>query len=266
MSEDSDPAPDSPRQHQSHRANLPGGETATWRMLGRAAAYFAGGAFFAQTVLYLLDATGVLAPQTQFYLTERGMQQALIDYYFAYNERMHGIWWDVALRDILGPLGYLALMILVRALIHTAGTGKPREELAQLFVVLGASAAALSDVMFLSHVRWWRAGGFQATPDIIAFGRANEIVDNAGLYVQWAGYLVLALGFICIKPTLAAALGRRHRLSVLAYFQAGAGIALVLTNVTDADAAANVVAVASGLIVGPALAILVGRAMGSWSR
>jgi hypothetical protein len=261
-----DLAPGSRWQHQPGSANLPDAGTATWRRAGRAAAYGAGGAIMTQTVLYLLDATGVLTPPTEYHLTERGTQQDLIDYYVAYNERMHSIWWDVALRDALGPLGYLALMILVRALLHTAGTGRPGEELAQLFVTLGASAAALSDVMFLSHVTWWRTGRFQATPDIIAFGRANEITDNVGNYLLWAGFLTLAFGFICVKPTLAAALGRRHRLSVLAYVQAGAGIAVVLSNLIGAHTAANVAAVASGLVLGPALGVLIGRALSSRSR
>jgi hypothetical protein len=87
-------------------------------------------------------------------------------------------------------------------------------------------------------------------------------LDNVGNYVRWAGSLVLALGFICFKPTLAAALGTRQPWSVLAYFQAGAGIALVLCNVAGANTAANVAAVASGLIFGPALAIVAGRRLG----
>ena len=42
---------------------------------------------------------------------------------------MQSIWWNVALRDVLGPLGYLALMVLILALLHVAGTRQPREEL-----------------------------------------------------------------------------------------------------------------------------------------
>jgi hypothetical protein len=264
MSRDADTAPDSPQQYQAHHADLPSAPAATWRLLGRAAGYFACGAFLVQTVLYLLDGTGVLAPQMEYHVTGREVQQDLIDYYVNYNERMHSIWWDVALRDVLGTLGYLALMVLVWALLKTAGTQKPREELAQLFVVLGASAAALSDLMYLSHITWWRRGGFEATPDIIAYGRAFEIVDNVGNYVRWAGLLVLALGFACLRPTLAAALGKWHRLSLLAYVESLALLAFVVTNMAEADTAANVAAVASGLIFGPALAVLVARALVPW--
>lgn len=260
MSRDDNAAANMPRQH---RANRPGPPAliVTWSRLGRAAGYFAGVAFFAQTVLYLLDVTGALALQTQYQVTERGMQQDLIDYYINYNDRMQSIWWNVALRDVLGPLGYLALMVLILALLHVAGTRQPREELGQLFVVLGASAAALSDLMYLSHITWWREGGFQATPDIISHGRAFEIVDNMGNYVLWAGHLLLAFGFICLGPTLSGPLLRRRGLALLAYLEAAALFAYVFTHMLDADIAGYIAAIASGLVLGPTLAILMGHAL-----
>lgn len=252
---------------EQQRARVgPPGSAAGWGRIGRAAGYLAGGAFLAQTILYLLDVTGALTPHVKYQVTERGVQQDLIDYYISYHERMHSIWWDVALRDILGPLGYLALIVLVVALLHLVGSGKPREELGQLFVVLGASTAALSDLMYLSHITWWRAGGFQATPDIIAHGRAFEVVDNAGNYLQWAGCLVLALGLICLAPTLSEAPLRRRRLSLLAYGQAAALLTFVLTHLADADAAGNIAAAVSGLVLGPLLAILIGQALVSGPR
>jgi hypothetical protein len=112
MSRHDNAAANMPRQHPAHRPGPPA-FIVTWGRLGRAAGYFAGVAFLAQTVLYLLDVTGALALQTQYQVTERGSQQDLIDYYINNNDRMHSIWWNVALRDVLGPLGYLALMVLI---------------------------------------------------------------------------------------------------------------------------------------------------------
>jgi hypothetical protein len=194
MSRDDNDVLLTPGREPAHRARPPA-PTFAWSRIGRVAGYVAGGAFFAQTALYLLDVTGALAPQTAYHVTERGSQQDLIDYYVSYHERMHSIWWDVALRDIFGPLGYLALIVLITAMLHVLGTGKPREELGRLFVVLGSSIGALADLMYLSHINWWRGGGFQATPDIIAHGRAFEVVVNVGNYLLWAGCLVLALAW-----------------------------------------------------------------------
>jgi len=254
-----------PERQNAYRAASQA-STSVWGRIGRAAGYFAGGAFFAQTVLYLLDATGALSPQTVYRVTDRGSQQDLIDYYLNDNQRMHGIWWDVAIRDVLGPLGYLALMVLVVALLHVAGTGKPLEELGRLFAVLGASAAAVSDLMYLSHITWWRHGGFQPTPDLIAYGRAFEIVDTVGSFLQWAGYFLLAVAFTCLAPTLRGASLRRRRLSILAYGQAAALLAFVLTNLAEAELAGNIAALASGAILAPALAILVGHALATGPR
>ena len=64
--------------------------------MGRAADYFAGCAFAVQTVFYLLDVAGALAPPAMYRITERRLQQDLTAYYVSYHERMHDIWWDVA--------------------------------------------------------------------------------------------------------------------------------------------------------------------------
>ena len=108
----------------------------------------------------------------------------------------------------------------------------------------------------------------QATPDIIAHGRAFEIVDNVGNYVLWAGCMVLAFGFICLAPTLSGPLLRRRRLTLLAYLEAAALLAYVFTHMAGAEVAGYIAAVASGLVLGPALAILLGHAVvaGPWDR
>ena len=94
----------------------------TWRRWGRAAGYIAAPVFLIQTVLFLLDVTGVLAPQTAFIDTPAGVMEDLATYYVAANERMHTIWWDAALRDTLGPIGYVALMVLVIAVVRVSAT------------------------------------------------------------------------------------------------------------------------------------------------
>ena len=60
-----------------------------WRRWGRVAGYIAGPVFLFQTVLFLLDVTGVLAPQVGFVDTPAGVMEDLATYYAATNERMH---------------------------------------------------------------------------------------------------------------------------------------------------------------------------------
>jgi hypothetical protein len=54
-------------------------------------------------------------------------------------------------------------MVGVLALEHLAGTGRPRQEIGRLFIMLGAAAAGLSDLIYLSHIAWWGPGAKQAT-------------------------------------------------------------------------------------------------------
>jgi hypothetical protein len=103
--------------------------TEVWRRLGRSAAYCAAGAFLKQSALFLLDATGAFARRVAFTTSGRGLDQDLIELYVRQSERMHGIWWNVAVRDVVGPLGYLALVVAVQAMVHMAGTTPPRQSL-----------------------------------------------------------------------------------------------------------------------------------------
>ncbi len=232
-----------------------------WAKIGRACGYVAGAAFVVQTILFLLDATGILVAHLDYTVTTRGMQQDLADYSVALNERMHTIWWNVAIRDTLGPLGYLALMVLILAVAHVTGRDHPRAELAVLFTVVGAAAAAASDLLYLSHTTWWRGGGFQPTPDVIAYGRASELLDNVGTYLQWAGFLVLAAGFVCLGAIFRASPVGRPGLPALAYTQAGALLTYVTADIANVDIGRLLAALAAGVLIGPPLVVVTGRAL-----
>ncbi len=235
--------------------------SATWRRWGRVAGYIAGPVFFLQTVLVLLDVAGVLAPLTGVSDTPAGVMEDLATYYVAANERMHTIWWDPALRDTLGPIGYVALMVLVIAVVRVAGTHQPRDEIAVLLVVLGGSLGALNDLMYLSYTRWWFHGGFRPTPDIVAFGTTLDAIDNLGTYLQRAGYLLLSLGFLLLAPTFGRIRHGWRWLSLLARLEAVALVAWVLNDVAQTGTTRYIAATAAGLVLGPALTIMAGYAI-----
>jgi hypothetical protein len=231
---------------------------ASWVSVGRASAVVAAACFEAQSVLFLLDGTGLLARNVAYTVTGRGLQHDLADFYVAVNERMHTIWWDVAIRDTLGPTGYLAFMVVVLAVRRLAGDGHPRTELAVLFTVVGGAAAAASDLLYLSHVASWRGGEFQPTPDIVAYGRAAELLDTAGEYLQWAGFVVLAAGVVCLAATFRAVRPGRVVLPVMAYALAAALLASVVTRLVDSGIGQLVSAVAAGVLLAPAVALTIG--------
>ncbi|MCW2811519.1 MAG: hypothetical protein JWP61_1977 [Friedmanniella sp.] len=236
-------------------------EPEAWGRWGRAAGFTAGGAFLVQTVLFLLDATGALAPRIPFVTTPAGVMEDLATYYVAVNERMHTIWWDVALRDTLGPIAYLALTVLFLSVVRATVSRHPRDQLAVLLVMLGGILGALNDLMYLSYTRWWFSGGFRPTPDIVSFGVTADALDNLGTYFQRSGFLLLAAGFLLLAPTLGRLRTGWRWLRALARLEAAAVVAWVVTDVAETGTTRLVASIAAGVVLGPALSILAGLAL-----
>lgn len=232
-----------------------------WTRVGVIASYVAAAALFAQSALYLLDISGLLEPLITFRATSAGLQSDLANFYAAFHERQHHLWWNVALRDTVGPLGYLALMALALSVRQVVRPGRPLVELTVLFVSAGAFTAAVCDVAFLSQIATWRGGGFRPTTDIVAFGRASEVLDHAISYVLHASYLVLALGFVSLGAALRTADPTLTRVTVLSYAQAAALLAMVLFRLVGLDTTYDVATALTGLVLGPVLVICWGRAL-----
>ncbi|MBP2418888.1 hypothetical protein ACFFOM_19065 [Microlunatus capsulatus] len=226
-----------------------------WIGIARWAGTVAGLAFLGQSVLYLLDSMDILSAEVAYQQTNRGFQQDLADYYVALGERMHHLWWDVAIRDVLGPLGWLALMVLVLAVHGVTPSGRPLADLAVLFTVVGGSLAGLSDLLYLSRVSLWRRGALQPTPDLVASGRAGELVEEVSTYLQWGGFFVLAAAFVCLALTIRSSPGRPRFLSVVMLAEAAALLAFVLTAAADAWSLNDLTAVLAGMVLAPLVCI-----------
>src|SRR5690606_3020829 len=111
------------------------------RRVGAWAAHVAAAGFLVQSVLYLLDVTGALAPRVEYRASGRGFEQELIAFYVEQSSRMHDIWWDVAVRDVAGPVAYLALVIVAMAVVRVLGDEGPRVVVGRLLITVGALAA-----------------------------------------------------------------------------------------------------------------------------
>lgn len=234
---------------------------ALWARIGRYAGYLAGAAILTQSVLFLIDTTGLIEAQVGYQVTSGGLQNDLAAFYVAVNERQHRLWWNVAIRDTAGPIAYLAVMVLVLAVRSVLGRGHPRADLAVLFTVIGASAAAVSDLVYLSPIRQWKGGGFQPTPDIVASGRASELIGFVDSYLQYAGFVVLALAFLCLAAVFRGASPALRRVSRLAFLEACVLCAFVLSDLTGWDLGGSLGALGAGVLVGPAAVVLAGRAL-----
>lgn len=92
---------------ENHRS----GSTGRWSRIGRNAAYLAGAAFLVGTVLFLLDAADLLGESPEYQVTAAGPIQDDANFWVAYFEHQHGILWDIIGRDLILPVGFLALIV-----------------------------------------------------------------------------------------------------------------------------------------------------------
>src|SRR5438105_15413715 len=89
--------------------------TGGWNRIGAIAAYASGGALLVQTLLFLADKADLLGRGPTFHRTGAGLLQDIANYNVAYFARQHHILWDIALRDSLGPIGWIALVVATLA-------------------------------------------------------------------------------------------------------------------------------------------------------
>ena len=173
---------------------------AGWHRVGRTAALVAGACLAGQTVLFMLDEMGLLADSPDYVETSAGRAADLATYYAAFFAYQHDILWNIALRDTLGPVAYLALMVLAVSVANVLGPRRPVSQLIALFFVVGGLLAALSDLLYLTTTVYWRQAGWEAAPteNMIAVGRSTEAINALTTYPQHAGFTVLALGLVCV--------------------------------------------------------------------
>ena len=217
--------------------------------------------FFGQATLFLADASGLLGENPEYTETSAGRSQDLADYYVAYFEHQHTILWDIAVRDTLGPIGFLALMVLGVAVMNVVGPRRVEAQLLVLFLVVGGLLAAIPDLMYLTLTSYWRHSGWEATPteNMIALGRSVEAIHEITTIPQYAGLVVLALGLGCLGRLCRLDLVLSSRLGILAYAEAVALVGVAIASILRNDTAYNVLALATGALLGPAVAIWLGR-------
>jgi hypothetical protein len=234
-----------------------------WARTGRIAAVVAAVALLAQTLLFLADGLELLAAQPVFTETAAGRDADLATYFVAFFERQHDIAWSIALRDVLGPIGYVAVIVLARAFRQTVGRDSPRVDLTAVLVQVGALLGMLADLVYLSQLGYWRGGGYILEPffDITAVGRAAETVTHVSDYVGFAAQLVFAVAFVVLGGLCATSVFPRPRLRLLAYAEALALLGYVVAALGTSDVAFLVVAVLLGVVLTPVVVILFGRAL-----
>lgn len=234
-----------------------------WGKVGRHAGLVAGVALLAQTLLFLVDTLGFIDDDPTYRATAAGEEQDLANYFLALFEHQHALVWNIAIRDVLGPIGFVAVGILALALTRVLGRDRPDVVLSAVALQVGAAVAALADLTYLSTVGTWRLTGFSATPpaDIISAGRAYEQIDNLSTYLQLAGYSVLAIGILMLARLCRRDPEMPNGLATVATIEAVAVIGLVTASVTQSWTIFDVLAIVSGVALAPAVLVWTGVAV-----
>jgi hypothetical protein len=234
----------------------------TWARIGRWAAYLGAFGLLAESVLFLLDTLNVLAPAVREPAPGANADLRVATHYAGWFARQHSIWWDIAVRDSVGPLGLLSLVVAVVALVCWLRRSDPAAVLLVLLFGMGALLSAGSDLAYLNLVSYWRFDWSHATTtNMIASGRAVEAIDSITFYPQAAGYVLLALALCCLWA-LARTEPRIPRwVAWVALLEAAALPLVVLTSIVGPDPVYSILALLTGVVLGPLLAVGLARTL-----
>jgi hypothetical protein len=232
----------------------------SWPALLRGAAYLSAGAFLLTTVLYLLDAVNLVRAAPDFRHTGRGRVADEATFFAAFFNHQHAIWWDIALRDTLGPVALLSLAGVGLALANLWGWS-PSMQLTVGLLSFGAAFGTVNSLLYLGELNYWRYGGWTAHPatGMVAIGRSAEGIDHLTVYPEALGYTLVAVALVVLVRD-----GQRGQLgapsSALGYATATGLLGLVVSSVARLDVAYDVLAVITGIVLGPAFLVALARA------
>jgi hypothetical protein len=232
--------------------------TASWASVVRAAAYLAAAALAATTLLYLLDATDVLQTSPAYHPSGGDPLTDEAAFFAAYFNHQHAIWWDIALRDTLGPVAFLSLVAVGVGLANLWGWRRPAMQFVVGLLSFGAVFATVNSVLYLGELNYWRSGGWRPDPaaGMVAIGRSAEALDHLTLYPEAFGFTLIAVAILVLART-----GRWERsrgtTSVLGYAEAVCLLGLVASSVAGFGIGYDILAVTSGIILGPLFLIAV---------
>lgn len=243
-----------------------GEEDRAWALTGRVAAYVAAIGFLIATVLYVLDVYDVLDPSPTYVQTSAGQLHDEAQFWAATFQHQHAIVWDVVVRDVVGPIAFIALIVVGVALRRTTSGDRPERHLMVTFLGVGGVISAIASLLYLANVEFWRLpwGGIQKNGEasIIAVGRATTAIDNLTTWPEAFGYVVLAAGIVCLGSLVRREGELPRRLGALAYVTATTLVGLGVATVMDADDARSILALAVGAVLAPVLCVWIGTTLG----
>jgi hypothetical protein len=235
-----------------------------WRRVGRSAGYLAGIGLFVGTLLFLLDALNALGASPDYHGTAAGPIQDEANFWVAYFAHQRHILWDIIARDSLFPLAFVALIVLSLAIGNLVGYERPQAQLMVMFFVVGGVLSALADLIYLGGTEYWRVTGWSADPParMVSVGRSSTAVEALTRWPEAAGFLLLAAALVFLGRLAGTRPQLSSRLTLLVNVEALLLVGIAVAGVMQSDTAYNIFSLLTGALVGPAVALGLGRHFG----
>ena len=216
------------------------------------------------TLLYLLDELDVIADAPVYLEGGSDREAQLAANTVTFFERQHDVWWNIAVRDSVLPLAFLSLMVLV-CVFASRVRWRPEAILMVVFFVVGGTLVIVNDLMYLGQLQYWRHTGWSADPSgpIIALGAASDAVVSSTIYLEAAGFLVLAPGAVCLGWLCRNTPESPRGLGALAYAEAAGLLLLGLSIIIELDTLFQLSGALTGILLGPVVALALGRHLGN---
>lgn len=218
-------------------------------------------AFAVATLLFLVETTGMLAPQPVYTPTAAGQIVDEAAYHVARFAYFNQVLWNWALRDVLYFVAYLGLIPLALAVREVAGVRRAAATLTVAFLGVAAIFGCLNAIPTFANAEYWRNTGWETVPAalMVAIGRDSQALDELSRWFGLGAYAVLALGLVYLGVTCRSTPSLPRWIGPVAFVGAVLLVGLVIAaEIPGADTAYNVLGLAIGVVIAPVIAIGLG--------
>jgi hypothetical protein len=234
-----------------------------WFAIGRWAGIVAGATLLAASLLQAAADQGWVGTEPAFRETEAGPLVDVATFYADAFSFEHDVLWNLAIRDTLFPIAFMAIIVVGLATRRIVGARRADTELLATTLLVGAMFSAMNPLIYLSQTTWWRETGWTADPpeNMVAVGRAGEAIMNLTRFFQTSGALLLAIGLLLLWSVIRSTHMLPSGLGVVAVVL-GVGLAIAaIAEVFDVRWLWDIGTGAFGVILGPILLVWLGRSL-----
>jgi hypothetical protein len=237
-----------------------------WPGLARRWGLLAGTSFIVATLVWSVDALGLMGSAPPYTETSAGQLTDESAYWateFAYRR---ATLWNYAVRDGFFFVGYLALVPLVLAANAATAGRSAKVQIGGLFVLVAAVFGALNAVVFLGSTGFWRHDGWAEVPPevMVAAGRDTVVLDVLSGWAGVGAYAALAVGLAHLASAFRDEPELPTRLAPVAWIAVVLLVGLLVVGQVPVDTgpAWPVLGLALGVVAAPVFAIGLGVHLG----